>query len=177
MKKKFLGLAAVLFLAGSTQLFAWGIGLQGGGAAGLYGTGGLAVTFGLDQVPLLFAVDMGFSAGYFSLAATVDYWFMNPTIVSWDWGALKWHWGVGGAIGFSTWKVWDERYGTFNIGPRVLAGMNLEFLNNKLSWMDHFEAFLQVAWQPMFCIGHDFASRLVGNLFSFPIVAGLRLWF
>lgn len=174
MKKKFLGLAAVLFLAGSTQLFAWGIGLQGGYAAGRagYGLGGLAVTFGLDNIPLLFAVDMGFGWG-FSIAATADYWIMNPTIMEWDWGAWKWHWGVGAAVGITA----ASHFFTFDVGPRILAGMNLEFLKNTWSWMDHFEAFAQVAYQPMFCFGTDFVARLGWNLLRFPVVTGLRIWF
>ncbi|MBD5407464.1 MAG: hypothetical protein HDR56_07625 [Treponema sp.] len=172
MKKKFLGFVAVLFLAGSTQLFAWGIGLQGGGVAGPYGVGGLAVTFGLDQVPLLFAVDMGFGWG-FSIAATADYWIMNPTIMDWDWGAWKWHWGFGAAVGITA----APDFFTFDIGPRALIGMNLEFLKNTWSWLDHFEAFVQVAWQPMFCIGTDFVDRLGYNMLRFPLVTGLRMWF
>lgn len=172
MKKKFLGLAAVLFLAGSTQLFAWGIGLQGGTGIGPHTYGGLAVTFGLDNIPLMFAVDLGFGWG-FALSATVDYWVMNPTIVDWDWGALKWHWGFGGAIGFTA----GGGYGSFDIGPRALIGMNLDFLKNKLSWADHFETFLQLAWQPMFRFGTWFPESLKWTLPSFPLVAGLRIWF
>lgn len=173
MKKKFLGFVAVLFLAGSTQLFAWGIGLQGGAGVGPHTHGGLAVTFGLDKIPLIFAVDMGFGGYGFSLAATADYWIMNPTIMDWDWGAWKWHWGFGAAVGFTA----GGGYGSFDIGPRALIGMNLEFLKNTWGWLDHFEAFVQLAWQPMFCFGTGFPGSLKWSLPSFPIVTGLRLWF
>ena len=192
MKKRILGLAAVLFLAGSTQLFAWGIGLQGGAGIGASSFGGFAVTFGLDQVPLIFAVDLGFGSGFFGLDATADYWFMNPTIVDWGWGDLKWHWGVGAAVGFSI-VHWDEIHvhsdpyrvevesktgGSFDIGPRVFIGMNFDFCKNQWDWLERFEAFIQLAYQPMLRLGniYDFYPFWHG-IVNFPLVTGLRLWF
>ncbi len=171
MKKKLVSFMVLAMLAGSAQLFAWGIGLQGGGGPGA--GGGLAVTFKLDQLPLVFAADIGFGGG-FGIGATADYWIMNPTIMDWDWGAWNWFWGAGAGANV----FFYSGYTGLNVGPRIFAGMNLEFLKGAASWLDHLEVFLQATWQPMFHFGFGDAS----DGFHFwalyiPITAGVRMWF
>ena len=181
MKKKLFSFLVVAMLAGSTQLFAWGIGLQGGGGPL---NGGLAVTFALDQVPLIFAVNLDFWPS-FTLGATADYWIMKPNIMEWDWGAWNWYWGVGAMVG----GTFGDAWGGFTVAPRILAGMNLEFLKGKADWLDHLEVFLQVAWQPTFHFGKkgtgdwdsdgkwEYDKGVKFWWYCFPFNLGARMWF
>ena len=77
MKKRFLALVGLLVVAGTAQLFAWGIGVQGGASVG--GAGGAAVTFKLDESPLVFAVDASFYSNY--IGRNVCY-FLDPPLNS-----------------------------------------------------------------------------------------------
>lgn len=161
MKKKIISVLSLLVLAGTTQLFAWGIGIQGG--ANIGGAGGAAVTFKLDNTPLVFAADAGFASGYTSLGLTADYWIQNPEIMGDSWGHWNWFYGLGAAAGVGI----GEDYVNFNVAPRALIGTNVTILDNFL------EFYVQGAWQPTLYIGSNSGFALV----YFPISGGVRFWF
>ena len=60
MKKKVLILAAVLLVVTTTGAFSLGIGLQSNGNAGKVFTNGVALTFKVDSIPLVFATNWVF---------------------------------------------------------------------------------------------------------------------
>lgn len=165
MKKKMLAVLGCLFVMGTANVFAWGIGVQAG-LSPFGGVGGdLAVTFKLDKVPLVFAVNGTIASHWTSIGATGDYWFMNPNIK----GCWNWYWGVGAYAGAGIgWG--DYGWASFDIAPRVLIGMNWFFGDSKF-----FELYTQVAAQPTFRIGNWDHF----NLFDMrlPINVGIRFWF
>ncbi len=160
MKKKFLGVLAALLVAGTASSFAaTGIGLQTGAALGqTSGWGGAAVTFKLEKVPCVFAVNVP-SFDPLAVGVTADWWIGNPKI-SGTWG---WYYGVGlaGAVFISDSATY------FGFGGRALIGTNVFFFDRFL------EFYIQGAWQPMFYITNGFQHDLV----RFPIDAGFRVWF
>lgn len=161
MRKRILSVLGLLIVAGSAQLFAWGIGLQGGASVG--GAGGAAVTFKLDNTPLVFAADLSFGSGYFAVGATGDYWLGNPTIMSGDFGSWRWFYGFGAAAGVGL----GQDYVNFNVAPRALIGTNVFLLK------DFLEFYVQAAYQPTLSFGNAFGFSLI----NFPIVGGVRFWF
>lgn len=82
--KKLIAILAVFFVIGTISAFAHGIGLQGGanisakGGANIGGSG--AITFKLDSLPWVFAVDGAFYSDYIGLGLTADMWIGNPVI-------------------------------------------------------------------------------------------------
>lgn len=161
MKKRFLALVGLLVVAGTAQLFAWGIGVQGGASVG--GAGGAAVTFKLDESPLVFAVDASFYSNYIGIGATADYWIQNPEVMDVSFGSWKWYYGVGLAAGVGL----GDNYFTFSVAPRALVGTNLFIMDNFL------EFYTQLAYQPTLSIGDYGGFALI----NFPIVGGVRFWF
>lgn len=161
MKKKIISVLSLLVLAGTTQLFAWGIGVQGGASVG--GAGGAAVTFKLDESPLVFAVDASFYSNYIGIGATADYWIQNPDIMDVSFGSWKWYYGVGLAAGVGL----GDNYFNFSVAPRALVGTNLFIMDNFL------EFYTQLAYQPTLNIGDAGGFALI----NFPIVGGVRFWF
>lgn len=161
MKKRFLALVGLLVVAGTAQLFAWGIGVQGGASVG--GAGGAAVTFKLDESPLVFAVDASFYSNYIGIGATADYWIQNPEVMDVSFGSWKWYYGVGLAAGVGL----GDNYFIFSVAPRALVGTNLFIMDNFL------EFYTQLAYQPTLSIGDAGGFALI----NFPIVGGVRFWF
>lgn len=161
MKKRFLALVGLLVVAGTAQLFAWGIGVQGGASVG--GAGGAAVTFKLDESPLVFAVDASFYSNYIGIGATADYWIQNPEVMDVSFGNWKWYYGVGLAAGVGL----GDNYFNFSVAPRALVGTNLFIMDNFL------EFYTQLAYQPTLSFGDAGEFALI----NFPIVGGVRFWF
>ena len=107
MNRKILVVAALLMVACAAGAFGWAIGIQGGGGVG--GGGGAAITFKLDQLPLVFAADFAGNTrdDYFVVGVTGDYWFVEETIV--DTGVGPFGWFLGGGVGVSL-RIWGNDY-------------------------------------------------------------------
>lgn len=156
--KKLLSVLAVLFVLGTTNVFAFGIGIQGGADLGAAGAGSAAVTFKLDTKPFIFAVNGAFYKDYVAFGGTADYWLGSGEIA----GPLNYFYGYGLNAAFG---VGNENV-AFNFGPRIVGGLNLYVLDNFL------EFYIQAAWQPTFFILPKFDFNLV----NFPVAAGIRFW-
>lgn len=160
--KKLIAVLAVLMVLGTSSVFALAIGAQGGYTVG--GSGNGALTFKLDDVPCVFAVDACFG-NYTSIGVTADWWIANPSI-SGPWG---WYFGPGVAGAFSFANNWTR----VDIAPRVVIGTNVFLLDNFL------ELYLQAAWQPTFHIwlsgGGEGAAKF--DFLYIPINFGFRFWF
>lgn len=155
--KKLIAILAVLFVIGTVNVFATtGIGVQGG--ANIGGGGSAAITFKLDSIPWVFAVDGAFYSNYVALGATADMWLANPKISK----VLNWYygWGVSAGVGLG-----DPL--ALNVGARALVGINAFLLDGV------FELYLQAAWQPTLAILPEIGFDLV----NFPVVGGFRFWF
>ncbi|MBR6565969.1 MAG: hypothetical protein IKK79_04070 [Spirochaetaceae bacterium] len=129
MNKKILIVAALLMVVCVSGAFAWAIGIQGGG--GVNAGGGAAITFKLDQLPLVFAADFAGNSNYFAIGVTGDYWFIgNPTIVDTPIGPFGWF--IGGGVGVA-FRFWDndsynkDDHGGFGIrvAGRLPIGLNM----------------------------------------------------
>lgn len=161
--KKVLAVLAVLFAVGSTKVFATGLGVQGGYNPS--GFGGAAVTFKLDNVPCVFAADLGISSSYFNIGLTADWWIANPKIEG-TWG---WYYGVGLA---GTVKLANNSYGGVGFGPRALIGTNVFLFDGFL------ELYAQAAYQPMVWIWANKDDGGIGfDWISIPLNIGFRVWF
>ena len=155
--KKLLSVLAVLFVMGTTSVFArTGLGLQGSLATGGSTQAGGGVTFKLSNVPCVFAVALP-SFDPLVVGVSADWWIQNPTIQG-TWG---YYYGVGlaGAL-----VVGDNSAASF--GGRALIGTNVFII-------DFLELYLQGAWQPMFTISNGAHPNLV----NFPFDIGFRFWF
>lgn len=159
--KKLFAVLSVLFVMGTTSVFATGIGAQFGGnvSNGGFGTGA-AVTFKLNSVPCVFAADLGFGSGSFNIGLTADWWLANPKIEG-TWG-YYYGIGVGGSV-----SIVDGGYGHFAVGPRAIIGTNVFLLKRS------FELYLQAAYQPLVVI----ANGVHFNWLNFPVALGFRFWF
>lgn len=158
MKKKLFAVLAAFVIAGTTSVFAkTGIGAQGGFVAGENAPGG-ALTFKLESIPCVFAVD-AMLGSYTSVGVTADWWIANPKIEG-SWG---YYYGVGlaGSVNIG------ENSGSVGVGARALVGTNVYLLDNFL------ELYLQAAWQPMLWI----ADPITPNFFCIPVNIGFRFWF
>ena len=159
--KKLFSVLAVLFVLGTVNVFALGIGPQGGytvSGAGT-GTGSGALTFKIDSVPCVFAVtaDLGKVT---AVGITADWWVANPVIEQ------TWHYYYG--LGLAGSFVVSSDVGGIFAGGRAVVGTNVFLLNNFV------ELYLQAAWQPGVSIVND---QMHGVFDSFPVNIGLRLWF
>jgi len=160
--KKLFSVLAVLFVLGTTSTFATGVGAQFGYTVGSYT--GAALTLKLDDLPPVFAVDMGFGSNYFSIGGTADWWLANPNIT----GPLNFYYAPGVAVSFVS---VSDSYTALNIGGRLVGGLNL-FLG------DVFEIYLQAAWQPTFVLALSGDNSSAGFRWnSFPVNLGFRFWF
>lgn len=156
--KKLCAILVVLFVIGTVNLFAFGIGVQGGASVGNGTAGGAAITFKLDNAPWVFAADAAFYPNYVGLGLTADMWLGNPTIS----GSFGWFYGWGVAAGVGLGDIF-----ALNIGARVFAGLNFLLLD------DFLELYIQAAWQPTLCILPDIDPWLL----NFPVTGGIRFWF
>ena len=156
--KKILSVLAVLFVAGTVNLFAMGVGAQfGANPTTNNGTNG-AITFKVDSLPYVFAADAHIGEiTEFGLSA--DLWLANPKIEK-TWG---YYYGVGVAGGFRI----AENSSNVTVGARALIGTNI-FLLDKF-----FEPYLQAAWQPTFVIGKDGGLEPT----NMSVNLGFRFWF
>lgn len=154
--KKLFSVLAVLAVMGTANLFAIGIGAQGG-----YPLGG-ALTAKLDEFPCIFAVDarLGSTTGF---GITADWWIDNPKIDG-TWGYF-YGVGVGGDLYFGS------GWSTLSVGPRVIAGTNIFVLDKFL------ELYLQAAYMPTFNIIISGDSGDGGfDWTGFGISGGFRIW-
>ena len=153
--KKLFSVLAVLFVLGTVNVFALGIGAQGGYTVN--GSPSGAVTFKVDSLPCVFAVNADFG-DVTTIGGTADWWIANPVIEQ------TWHYyyGVGLAAGVSLGDV-----NAVFVGGRALVGTNIFLLNNFL------ELYLQIAWQPGIFI-HDGVHPYYDQV---PLNAGIRFWF
>ena len=160
--KKLFSVLAVLFVLGTTHAFSVGIGAQFGYTIG--GNSGAALTVKLDNLPPVFALDLGFGTNYLSFGGTADWWIANPNLA----GPINFYYGPGIAASFVN---AGDNYTALNVGGRLVAGLNF-FL------VDFFELYLQVAWQPTFGIVLSGESSNGGfNFGAVPVNLGFRFWF
>lgn len=153
--KKLFSVLAVLFVLGTTTVFAkgsTGIGAQAG-----WPLGG-ALTFKVSKLPCVFAADIGLGS-VTHVGVTADWWIANPKIS----GAWGYYYGVGvyGGVGIGGDNV------TIGVGPRALIGTNVFIMDGFL------EFYLQAAWQPTLWIN----SGAGFGWLNFPVNAGFRFWF
>ena len=156
MNKKIIALLLVVALASTGAVFAkTGVGVQGGYNFG--GGAGAALTFKLDSLPCVFALDLGLGNGI-AVGLTADWWIANPKIEG-TWG---WYYGVGlaGSVHLG------DPLG-LAVGARALVGTNVFLIDNFL------ELYLQAAWQPTLSI----LPKPGVSLFSVPVNGGFRFWF
>lgn len=156
MNKKIIALLLVVALASTGAVFAkTGVGVQGGYNFG--GGAGAALTFKLDSLPCVFALDLGLGNGI-AVGLTADWWIANPKIEG-TWG---WYYGVGlaGSV-----HIGDPL--GLAVGARALVGTNVFLIDNFL------ELYLQAAWQPTLSI----LPNVGFSLFSVPVNGGFRFWF
>ena len=164
--KKLFTVLSVLFVLGTANVFATGLGAQFGGnvtEGGNFGTGA-AITFKLDKVPCVFAADLAFGSNYFAGGLTADWWLANPKIEG-TWG-YYYGIGVGGSVGFA-----NSNYAGLSIGPRALIGTNIFLLDRVL------EFYLQGAWQPTINIAAGDGANVNFSWVNFPVALGFRFWF
>jgi len=161
MKKKIIVMMATLMLVAATGAFAFGVGLQFNGNAGDVFEPGVALTFKVDSIPLIFAVNWVI-ADDTAIGLTGDYWIVNKKLTNLGSSTLNWFIGVG----FFTNMVFADEF-VFNGGVRVPVGLNMFIADG------FFEPFVQVA--PSF--GLEFVPSLGTTKPFFPISAGFRMWF
>lgn len=163
MKIKVLILTAVLFVVTTVSAFSFGIGLQYNGNAGKVFTNGVALTFKVDSLPIIFATNWDFEEDYTQFGITGDYWILNNKITNVGSASLNWFIGVGAFANFS----FPEDDFVFVGGLRVPVGLNM-FVGKGF-----FEPFIQVA--PSF--GVRIVPKLDAEDLFFPISIGFRCWF
>ena len=156
--KKLFSVLAVLFVLGTVNVFAWGIGPEGGTRPG-YGGGSGGLSLKIDGVPCVFGLSGYFGSAGTSIGVTADWWIANPKIER-TWG---YYYGVGVAGSFAT----DGNKAGMFVGGRFFAGTNVFFLNNFM------ELYLQGAWQP----GIFLTDPVTFSTNGFPVNIGLRFWF
>lgn len=158
--KKILGLFVILLTIGSTAVFAKGKGKSFAiGAQAGYPLGG-AVTFKVQTVPCVFALDFSGNSDGMNLGLTADWWISNPTITG-TWG---YYYGLGLYAGLG---LGGESFG-FAAAPRLLIGTNVFCFDNFL------ELYLQGGWEPTLYISD---SGLGTDFLSFFANLGFRFWF
>lgn len=159
--KKLFSVLAVLFVLGTTNVFAkTGVGAQFGANVAGFTNGQAGLTFKLETLPCVFALDLGGGQTWFNFGLTADWWMANPKIEG-TWG---YYYGAGVAVGA---YIFDN-YANVSFGPRALIGTNIFLLERFL------EFYLQLAWQPTFTVGSNGLSPNWGYL---PVDFGFRFWF
>ena len=153
--KKLLSILAVLFVLGTANVFALGIGAQGGYTVNGAPSG--AVTFKVDGVPCVFAVNADIG-NVTTVGVTADWWIANPVIE----GTWHYYYGVGLAGGVALGDV-----NAIFVGGRALVGTNVFLINNFL------ELYLQAAWQP----GISIVNGIHPTYNQVPVNVGFRFWF
>ena len=90
--KKLVAALSLVLMVGTVNLFAFGIGIQGGFGTG---GGGAAVTFKLDSLPYVFAVSGSFGSEYNYIGGSADYWLRTGTLA----GPVNYFLGLGVGAG------------------------------------------------------------------------------
>ena len=157
--KKLFSVLAVLFVLGTTSVFAkTGLGLQGSLTTGGSTSLGPGVTFKLSNVPCVFAVALP-KFEPLAVGLSADWWIANPVIEQ------TWHYYYG--VGLAGNMVVGSDAGSMFVGGRALVGTNVFLINNFI------ELYLQAAWEPGIVI-HDGITPIFNYT---PIDIGLRFWF
>lgn len=152
--KKLIAVMVLGILIGTASIFAFGIGVQGGGGvSGGRGIGGAALTFKLDTAPWVFAVDWDFAR----IGISADQWFLNKPFAS----PFNFYvgWGVYVGMGLGGGNL-------LAVGGRIPIGINAFFLDGML------EPYFQIVPSLGLSV-FDFHFPdwgVAGNL-------GLRFWF
>ena len=170
MKKTLLIIIALIFLVSA---FSFGevrkggaLGLEGvgGWSYGYGGLGGVALTFKIPKLPIMWAVDGNFGIGWFHVGATADWWMLDNQIA----GPLYWYWGLGLFGGIWTGGGLDAAF-----GGRVPIGFQF-WLFEVTGAPSNLELFIEVAPS----VGLRLGSRLgTGLHFAIPAAVGGRWWF
>ncbi len=164
MNKKALALGLFLLVAGTVNVFAFGIGLQANANAGGVFAPGPALTFKTDNAPFVFALNWNLQDTVQHFGITADYWFLNKNIGHIGSAPINWFLGVGL---FGNLTFIEEEDVQFSSGLRIPIGLN-SFIGNGF-----FEPFVQIA--PSF--GLRFVPSLGTENMFFPMSIGFRLWF
>ena len=118
LMKKLFSVLAVLFVLGTVNVFALGIGPQGGYTVN--GSPSGALTFKVDSLPCVFAVSAELGK-VTAVGVTADWWIANPKIEG-TWGYF---YGLGLAGSF----VVTSDVGGMFFGGRALVGTNIFLLD------------------------------------------------
>ena len=161
MKKKLVLMMAALMLLAATGAFAFGVGLQLNGNADDMSNHGLAVTFKVDSIPLIWSINWYIDDDS-TVGLTGDYWVVNKKIT--NLGSVPLNWFLG--VGFFANMFFGDDF-VFTGGVRVPVGLNM-FLADGF-----FEPFIQIA--PSF--GIEVLPSLDTTKPFFPVSAGFRMWF
>ena len=162
--KKLFSVLAVLFVLGTVNVFALGIGPQGGSTPG-GAAGSAGLTLKVDGVPCVFGITAELGKPT-SVGVTADWWIANPKIEK-SWG---YYYGVGLAGSINV----GDGGGDMFAGGRILVGTNVFLLNNFI------ELYLQAAWEPGIIIYSNTHSDTGGIQFNpnrIPVNLGIRFWF
>ena len=155
--KKLIAVMVLGILIGTASIFAFGIGVQGGGGYGFGGSGyvigGGALTFKLDSSPWVFAVDGGWNR----ISISADQWFINKPFAS----PFNFFvgWGIYVGMGYSGGNM-------LAVGGRIPIGINAFFLDGMLEPYFQIVPSIGVSAIPGFDIDLGAAANL-----------GFRFWF
>lgn len=153
--KKLIAVMVLGILIGTASIFAFGIGLQGGGGVGGGGgvSGGGALTFKLDTAPWVFAVNLDLAR----IGISADQWFLNKPFAS----PFNFYvgWGVYVGMGLGGRNL-------LAVGGRIPIGINAFFLDGMLE--PYFQIVPSIGVSAIPGIGLDWG--VAGNL-------GFRFWF
>lgn len=155
--KKLIAVMVLGILIGTASIFAFGIGVQGGGGYGFGGSGyvigGGALTFKLDSSPWVFAVDGGWNR----ISISADQWFINKPFASPFNFFVGWGVYVGMGLGGRN---------LLAVGGRLPIGINAFFVDGMI------EPYFQIVPSVGFSTipGFDIDLGAAANL-------GFRFWF
>ena len=161
MNRKVLFAAVLIAILSVSGAFAFGIGVQFDGGPSSAGLGyGPSVTFKLDELPVVFAANLGIRDNTVSLGLTGDWWMFDKQIDSSL--PVKWFFGYGfyGHLGFGN----DLN---LSLGGRLPIGLNAFFADGFV------EPYLQVAPS----IGIVLSPSVEFPDWSIPVSVGVRFWF
>ncbi len=156
MKKKIIAVLVLALVVSTVSVFALGIGIQGG--AGYNIPGNVAVTFKVDQSPLVFAGNFVFNKDYTVIGLTGDYWISNANLA----GPVNYFVGVGfgATVGFADSIILSG-------AARLPVGINMFFADGVV------EPYLQIV--PQF--GVSILPTVNVGGFGVDAAAGIRFWF
>ena len=158
MKKKLIAILVLALVVSTVSVFALGIGLQGG-----YGNSagsGVAVSFKLDESPLIFAAFVDPFGNALTIGGTADMWAVNGNLA----GPVNYFAGLGVGAGVQLGEV-----GYIRASARAFAGINAFFLDGFV------EPYVQVAYAPT--IGIWFTEQpLEVTLGGYSVASGVRFW-